>query len=115
MEDKIVILGVANGGKTSLLRTLKREFKSLEDLKPTKGIERTAANVAKLGHDGRGLPTLKKHVNAGGRSTTRNAIRVCVAWPRISTIPSVKRLPEFQYRGRRFDFPIRLSQNSGRW
>ena len=44
MEEKIVILGVANGGKTSLLRTLKREFKSLADLKPTKGIERTSLN-----------------------------------------------------------------------
>jgi GTP-binding protein EngB required for normal cell division len=44
MEEKIVLLGVANGGKTSLLRTLKREFKSLADLKPTKGIERTSLN-----------------------------------------------------------------------
>nr|WP_280178725.1 ADP-ribosylation factor-like protein [Candidatus Prometheoarchaeum syntrophicum] len=42
MAEKIVILGIANGGKTSLLRTLKREFKSLADLKPTKGIERTS-------------------------------------------------------------------------
>ncbi len=44
MEQKIVLLGIANGGKTSLLRTLKREFKSLATLKPTKGIERTSLN-----------------------------------------------------------------------
>ena len=41
MEEKIVILGIANGGKTSLLRTLQREFKTLANLKPTKGIERS--------------------------------------------------------------------------
>ena len=36
MAEKIVILGIANGGKTSLLRTLKREFKSLANLKVPK-------------------------------------------------------------------------------
>lgn len=47
MEEKIVMLGIANGGKTSLLRTLQREFKSLASLKPTKGIERTHLNFFK--------------------------------------------------------------------
>ena len=41
MEQKIILLGIANGGKTSLLLTLQREFKSLTKLKPTKGIERS--------------------------------------------------------------------------
>jgi GTPase SAR1 family protein len=40
MEEKIPILGLANAGKSSLIFTLMREFKSLEGIKPTKGIER---------------------------------------------------------------------------
>lgn len=47
MEEKIVLLGIANGGKTSLLRTLQREFKTLTNLKPTKGIERSHLNFFK--------------------------------------------------------------------
>jgi GTPase SAR1 family protein len=38
---KINIVGLANAGKTSIVLTLLREFKSLEKLKPTKGINRT--------------------------------------------------------------------------
>ncbi len=42
---KLPILGIANVGKTSLILTLKREFKVLQKgLKPTKGIERTKLN-----------------------------------------------------------------------
>jgi len=39
-EIKIPILGLQNAGKSSLIRTLIREFKSLDNIKPTKGIER---------------------------------------------------------------------------
>jgi GTPase SAR1 family protein len=40
--SKLPILGLAFSGKTSLILTLRREFKTLKkDLKPTKGIERT--------------------------------------------------------------------------
>lgn len=39
-EVKIPILGLQNAGKSSLIRTLIREFKSLDNIKPTKGIER---------------------------------------------------------------------------
>ncbi|MCK5347530.1 MAG: 50S ribosome-binding GTPase [Candidatus Heimdallarchaeota archaeon] len=40
---KLPVLGVANGGKSSLILTMKREFKTLskKDIKPTKGIERS--------------------------------------------------------------------------
>jgi len=38
---KINIVGLQNAGKTSIILTLLREFKSLEKLKPTKGINRT--------------------------------------------------------------------------
>lgn len=39
---KLPILGIAGGGKTSLILTLRREFKILEKaIKPTKGIERS--------------------------------------------------------------------------
>ena len=39
---KIPILGIANGGKSSLLLTMQREFKTLKKgIKPTKGIERS--------------------------------------------------------------------------
>ncbi|WP_371803775.1 ADP-ribosylation factor-like protein [Candidatus Lokiarchaeum ossiferum] len=39
---KLPILGIAGGGKTSLILTLRREFKTLEKaIKPTKGIERS--------------------------------------------------------------------------
>ncbi|MHA1519494.1 MAG: ADP-ribosylation factor-like protein [Promethearchaeota archaeon] len=41
MVEKIPIVGLANSGKTSLIRTFQREFKALAKLKPTKGIERT--------------------------------------------------------------------------
>ncbi|MHA1729332.1 MAG: ADP-ribosylation factor-like protein [Promethearchaeota archaeon] len=37
---KIPILGIANAGKSSLIKVLQREFKSLSKLKPTKKIER---------------------------------------------------------------------------
>ncbi|WP_457557581.1 ADP-ribosylation factor-like protein [Candidatus Harpocratesius sp.] len=40
-EEKIPILGIQNSGKTSIIRTFQREFKSLAKLKPTKGIERS--------------------------------------------------------------------------
>jgi GTPase SAR1 family protein len=39
--SKIPVLGIQNAGKTSLINTLQREFKSLTKIKPTKGIERT--------------------------------------------------------------------------
>jgi GTPase SAR1 family protein len=38
---KVNIVGLANAGKTSMILTLLREFKSLEKIKPTKGINRT--------------------------------------------------------------------------
>ncbi|MHA1675353.1 MAG: ADP-ribosylation factor-like protein [Promethearchaeota archaeon] len=41
MVEKIPIVGLANSGKTSLIRTFQREFKAIAKLKPTKGIERT--------------------------------------------------------------------------
>jgi hypothetical protein len=38
---KVAIFGLDNAGKTSVIKTLIREFKSLDNIKPTKGIERT--------------------------------------------------------------------------
>ena len=37
----IPVLGIQNAGKTSLIKVIKREFKNLSQLKPTKGIERS--------------------------------------------------------------------------
>ncbi len=42
---KIPILGIQNAGKTSLIRTLQREFNAITKLKPTKGIERQTLNI----------------------------------------------------------------------
>ncbi len=38
--QKIVLLGLENAGKTSIVFTLRREFDALSQVKPTKGIER---------------------------------------------------------------------------
>ncbi len=38
---KIPIIGLDNSGKTSIVKTFQREFKSLSKIKPTKGVERT--------------------------------------------------------------------------
>jgi GTPase SAR1 family protein len=40
--QKIGILGLANAGKTSLLKVLAQQFSSLTSIKPTQGVERTA-------------------------------------------------------------------------
>ncbi len=42
---KIPIFGIQNAGKTSLIRTLQREFNAITKLKPTKGIERQTLNL----------------------------------------------------------------------
>lgn len=44
-EIKIVFAGLEQGGKTSIIRTLERKKYVVEELKPTKGIERCQINV----------------------------------------------------------------------
>lgn len=41
----VPILGIANSGKTSIIRTFQREFKALAKIKPTKGIERSKISL----------------------------------------------------------------------
>ncbi|MHA1777681.1 MAG: ADP-ribosylation factor-like protein [Promethearchaeota archaeon] len=43
--SNVPILGIANSGKTSLIRTFQREFKALAKIKPTKGIERSKISL----------------------------------------------------------------------
>jgi GTPase SAR1 family protein len=44
-EIKIVFAGLEQGGKTSIIRTLERKKYVVEELKPTKGVERCQINV----------------------------------------------------------------------
>ena len=43
---KIAILGLANAGKTSIIKVLTQEFDMLTSLRPTQSIERTTVEVS---------------------------------------------------------------------
>jgi Ras-related GTP-binding protein A/B len=43
--NKIVLLGMSNAGKTSIIKSLTREFKMLANLQPTQGIERNSVEI----------------------------------------------------------------------
>ncbi|MHA1276471.1 MAG: ADP-ribosylation factor-like protein [Candidatus Helarchaeota archaeon] len=42
---KILFVGLANAGKTSIILTLRRQFSDLSEIKPTKGIERSEIDI----------------------------------------------------------------------